>query len=47
MVARWRVDRLQRRAVEKPEALDEGFRARNAAIEARQAPKFFLVDEDA
>lgn len=32
--------------IPQPEALDEGFAARNAAITARQAPKFYLTGDD-
>ena len=41
------IDRGDYWIIPQPEALDDGFRARNAAIEARQTPQFFLVDQDA
>ena len=40
------IDRGDYWIIPQPEALDEGFRARNAAIEARRTPQFFLVDQD-
>lgn len=41
------VDRGDYYIIPQPEALDDGFAARNAAITARQAPKFYLTGDDA
>lgn len=39
------IDRGDYWIIPQPEALDQGWRARNAAIEAREAPQFFQVDQ--
>ena len=41
------IDRGDYYIIPQPEALDDGFAARNAAITARQAPKFYLTGDDA
>lgn len=40
------VDRGEYYIIPQPEALDEGFAVRNAAITARRAPKFYLTGDD-
>ena len=40
------IDRGDYWIIPQPEALDDGFRARNEAIAARRPPQFFLVDQD-
>ena len=40
------IDRGDYWIIPQPEALDEGWRARNDAIAARRAPQFFLVDQE-
>lgn len=41
------IDRGDYWIIPQPEALDAGWRARNEAIAARRAPKFYLVDGEA
>ena len=40
------IDRGEYWIIPQPETFDDGFRARNAAIEARRPPQAFLVEQE-